>query len=247
MENTQNYVETNMSSEIFKTTDDLVSVWLSRTPKANKTVRILKILPYAAMLIALLSLVLMYFKVQSFNALEAEERVAALSGHISAVKVWLFLLSLMFCVMLYGRDVRNDYVLLKLSDWIKQTNFDAKSYLKYLAEQNINVAQGFKYDKSVEAIYISNKPTFRRVQVIKFIWFIVAIIITEIFTNTVLFDKYIKAVLNSSNADKELYNLWIISGIIGAVLIVLPSIIVEITISVKASKYIEELQVQDNQ
>ena len=241
MENMQNReVAMGSESDAFKTTDDLISVWLSRNPSESTKVRIMKFLPVIAIGILFVLLYVMYAKTQSFTKLDFLEQIDEMSGHTNFMKFMLFLCALMLCIALYGNDLRNDYILYKVSNWLRETHFNEGEYFSYLADNNIDIFKGTKYDKSVEAIYASKNVSFRRILMFKIAWFIISLIVFEVISTTILDDEYVKAFIESGTGENGANNLRILASVIGFVVIMAPGFIYDMILSVKSAKWAEK-------
>lgn len=248
MENTSDKTNSaNMTDGVFNSTDNLISIWQESNPKQKKIVNILKLLPIIAIVMIILLIVIMYFKSQAFKSLEIEEQIASQDGFLSLMKFLLVLIGLMSSILLYGKDIQNDYILYNLANWLRKINFDDKSYFSYLKEQNIDyMKDNNKYGKSIEAAFISKSQTYLRVMVFKLIWFIVMLIIAEIFVTTTLFEQNIKMLITSSNAGQETEIFNIVATVIIFGIIALPGIIIEVILSIKAPEYVEKLMNESN-
>lgn len=242
MENTSDKINSaNVAGGVFNTTDNLVAIWQENNPKQKKIVSVLKLLPVIAIVMIILFIVIMYFKAQSFKALGIEEQIASQDGFLSLMKFLLILISLMVSVLIYGKDIQNDYVLFNLANWLRKINFDDKSYFTYLKEQNVDYMKDNKYEKSIEAAYISKNQTFLCVIIAKLIWFILMLIVSEIFITTTLFEHNIKMLITSTNAGQETETFNIVATVIIYGIVGLPGLIIEILLSSKAPKYVEDL------
>lgn len=229
-------------NSVFKTTDDLVSVWLNNNPNENTKVKIMKFLPAIGMGIFIVLIFIMYLKTQSFVELDALEQMVNISSHTQFIKFMLFLCSITLCVVIYGSDLRNDYILHKVSVWLREKSFDEEEYIKYLSANKIDIFKGVKYDKSIEAMYIAKNVAFRKVLVFKIIWYIVTIIAFEVISSTVLYEEYAKVFLLSGGDETEVNKLNILASVIGFVVIMAPCFIYEMVLSVKSAKWAEKFQ-----
>lgn len=244
MADTQNLSGTpDAQNSLFKTTDDLVSIWLNKNPNENNRVKIMKFLPLIGSGVLIVLLFIMYFKTQSFIDLTAWEKLDKLSNHTKFMKFMLFLCALAICVIIYASDLRNDYILYKVSNWLRDEHFDEREYLRYLAANNIDIFKGTKYDKSVEAMYSAKNVAFRKVLIFKIVWYVITLIAFEVISSTVLYDEYVKAFLASGGNESEVDKLSILASVIGFVVIMAPCFIYEMVLSVKSAKWAEKMLV----